>query len=66
MSKNEKSRQAQTNRDSTQQTNRDSITGTLSTAAGAILMLTAFSAIPDPVLQLVTVSIAGLLIGGAR
>jgi hypothetical protein len=44
----------------------NALTGILSTAAGAILMLTAFSAIPDPTMKLVVVSVGGLLIGGSR
>jgi hypothetical protein len=67
VTENEKSRQELTNQDLTQhKTSIEAITGTLTTAAGLILMLTAFAVIQDPVMQLVVVSAAGLLIGGVR
>jgi hypothetical protein len=62
----EKSRQALTNRDSTQQTNKNATMGILSTTAGAIVMLLGFTAIPDHTLQLAVVSLGGWMIGGAR
>jgi hypothetical protein len=42
-------------------------TGTLSTALGAVVMVVAFtSPAPEPTLQLVAISLGGLLIGGSR
>ena len=44
---------------------KEATVGILSTATGAILMLTAFAVIPDPTLRLVVVSLGGWMIGGS-
>jgi hypothetical protein len=42
------------------------LTGTMTTSLGAVVMLLAFTMIPDPTLRLTFVSLAGWLIGGSR